>query len=363
MPAFTYTALDASGNTVTGNLAVRNKMDVYRELEKKSLHPVSVKEEAAEAKAGKRSESETPGAGPVRLKRGQVILFTEELADMLDAGLQLEQALRVLHDRQEDPSIRRVSAKLRDDIREGAKFSASLKKASPSFDELYVNLIAAGEASGSLADILRRLAWNLQVMNDLQSRVISALVYPAFLIGACALLLFVFGTVLMPQLTDLITSSNQRLPLLTRILVAFSDFLAAWWWAILAVVVASFLIFRAIIATKGGTRLVGSISTRNSADRARPQRQVLRAILSIPGKSGQQRRSVAQRPQTDGPGHYERLFARQTEPSGGFSGRRRCPLDRDAKNWQLSQPHDRYARRGRTDWPTRKKPAKIRNAL
>lgn len=251
MPAFSYTALDGSGNTVTGSLDGRNKIEIYRELEKKALHPVSVKEAVDRVKSGQKAEEETVD-GPVRLKRTQVILFTEELADMLDAGLQLEQALRVLHDRQEDPAIRRVSAKLRDDIREGAKVSAALKKASPSFDELYVNLVAAGEASGSLAEILRRLAWNLQVMNDLQSRVVSALVYPAFLIGACALLLFVFGTVLMPQLTDLITSSNQQLPLLTRILVAFSDFMASWWWAILAVSVALFIGFRGIIATKGG---------------------------------------------------------------------------------------------------------------
>ena len=251
MPAFTYTALDGTGKTVTGNLAGRNKLEVYRELERQALHPVSVREEG-DAKLGNRAATPETGSGPVKMKRGQVILFTEELADMLDAGLQLEQALRVLRDRQEDAAIRQVSAALRDDIREGAKFSAALKKASPSFDELYVNLVAAGEASGSLAEILRRLAWNLQVMNDLQSRVISALVYPAFLIGACALLLFVFGTVLMPQLTDLITSSNQQLPLLTRMLVAFSDFLAAWWWAILAAAVAAFLIFRGVIATKGG---------------------------------------------------------------------------------------------------------------
>ena len=251
MPNFAYTALNASGQSVTGNLAVRNKPEAYRELEKKALHPVSVRELRDDEAKKKTSDAQDEGPPP-KLKRTQVILFTEELADMLEAGLQLEQALRVLYERQENPAIKRVSQILRDEIREGAKVSNALKKASPSFDNLYVNLVAAGEASGSLHEILRRLAQNLQVMHDLQTRVISAMVYPAFLISACVVLLFVFSTVLMPQLTDLMTVTNKKMPLMTRMLVTFSDFMAAWWWAILLAIVTAFLLFRIYIGTKKG---------------------------------------------------------------------------------------------------------------
>ncbi len=254
MPNFAYTALDASGNTVNGSVNVRTKLEAYRELERNALHPVSVREAAASPAKAQERTREANKTGPVRLKRTLLILFTSELADLLDAGLQLEMALRIMEERQENASIKRVSQILRDEIREGAKFSKALRKASPSFDELYVNLIAAGEASGSLPDILRRLADNLQVMHDLQTRVISAMVYPTFLIGFCILLIFVFSTVLMPQLTDLMTMTDRDLPLLTRMLVAFSDFMAQWWWVLVLSAVSLALILRGYTSTPAGRR-------------------------------------------------------------------------------------------------------------
>ncbi|MEO0447553.1 MAG: type II secretion system F family protein, partial [Verrucomicrobiota bacterium] len=233
MANFAYKALNPSGETITGELVVSTKSEAYRELEKRSLHPVSVKEAGDGAKPGKRGKASADDEGlqPQTLKRTQVILFTEELADMLDAGLQLERGLKVMEERQEDPAIKKVSAILREEIREGSQISKALPKASPSFDDLYVNLVAAGEQSGSLPEILRRLAVNLTVMHELQSRVIGAMIYPAFLIGACIILMFVFSTVLMPQLTELLSSSNQQMPIMTRLLINFSEFMSRWWWA------------------------------------------------------------------------------------------------------------------------------------
>ena len=205
MPSFAYTAIDNTGTKVSGSLSVRNKSEAYRELESKSLTPVQVKEtdESAAAKAKAKGSGLAIGV-PVKLKRPQMILFTEELADLLDAGLQLEQALRVLSERQQDKALKTVAATLREEIREGTNFSTALKKASPSFDDLYRNLVAAGEASGALPEILRRLAGNQKQMYDLHRRTVSAMIYPAILILGCIVLLFVFSTVLMPQLTKLI---------------------------------------------------------------------------------------------------------------------------------------------------------------
>jgi len=254
MPAFAYTALDATGKKVTGDLNVRNKAEVYRELESKALSPVLIqaKEDSAaggKASAGKKKEKAT---GPVTLKRPQLILFTEELADLLDAGLQLEQALKILAERQQNKGIRQASETLRNEIREGAQFSRALAKASPSFDELYRNLVAAGEASGSLSEILRRLAVNLKQLFDLQRRTAGAMIYPATVLLGCVVLLFVFSTVLMPQLTQMIQKTGQDLPLITELLIAFTDFIGAWWWLIIIVVVALAILFRAYIATSNG---------------------------------------------------------------------------------------------------------------
>ncbi|MCP5541886.1 MAG: type II secretion system F family protein [Akkermansiaceae bacterium] len=259
MPAFAYTAIDGTGKRVSGNLAVRNRAEAYRELESKALVPIhleAVTDDAATA-AGTKSKAKAGidrsiVTGPVSLTRPLIILFTEELADLLDAGVQLEQALRILHERQTNKAIKQIAATLRDEIREGAKFSGALKKASPSFDELYRNLVAAGEAGGSLGEILRRLATNLKNLYALQRRVTGAMIYPSVLLIGCVVLLFVFSTVLMPRLTDLISKTGQKLSTLTQVLIKFTDFMGAWWWLILIVAVSLALGFRAYIASPAG---------------------------------------------------------------------------------------------------------------
>jgi type II secretory pathway component PulF len=253
MPSFSYTALNPAGQTVTGSLAVGSKAEAFRKLEAQALTPVKVEEEAKSAKAAAESVAKAAlDNQPVKLKRAQIILFTEELADMLDGGLQIDQALKVIAERQEDVALRRISTIMRDQLREGSTVSKALKKASPSFDELYCNLVAAGEVSGSLPEILRRLGQNLVVMAELQSKVTSAMIYPAFLIGACAVLMVVFMTVMVPQITDLLAKSGQKLPFATQMLISFNSFLAQWWWVILTVVTIVSLSFKAYIATPKG---------------------------------------------------------------------------------------------------------------
>jgi type II secretory pathway component PulF len=252
MPTFAYTALNTSGQTVSGSLAVGSRAEAYRKLESQSLTPVKVAEESKAAKTASGAAAKAEDNTPAKLKRSQVILFTEELADMLDGGLQIDQALRVITERQEDPALKKVSTILRDQLREGSTVAKALKKASPSFDELYCNLVAAGEVSGSLAPILRRLAQNLTVIAELQSKVTQAMIYPAFLVGACIVLMIVFMTVMVPQITDLLDKNNQQLPMATQMLISFNTFFVQWWWVMLAVIVIAALSFKAYIATPKG---------------------------------------------------------------------------------------------------------------
>jgi type II secretory pathway component PulF len=252
MPTFAYTALNSLGQTVSGSLAVASRAEAFRQLESQALVPVKVAEAHLASKLANHAAAKAQEQTPAKLKRAQVILFTEELADMLDGGLQIDQALRVITERQEDPNLRRVSQILRDQLREGSTVAKALKKASPSFDELYCNLVAAGEVSGSLAPILRRLGQNLQVIAELQSKVTQAMIYPAFLVGACALLMVVFMTVMVPQITDLLDKGGQQLPMATQMLISFNHFLATWWWALLALMIIVSLSFKAFTGTPSG---------------------------------------------------------------------------------------------------------------
>lgn len=253
MPSFSYTAIDRTGNKVSGSVSVRNKADAYRELESRALTPVLVNP-TPEGETGAKSGGAKPGKSSrnTRLKRQELVLFTEELADLLDAGMNLERALKILQERQANQSIRSVSGCLRDEIREGSRFSKALAIASPSFDELYSSLVAAGEASGSLPEILRRLVVNLKQLFDLQRRTVGAMIYPITVMLACVVLLFVFSTVLMPSLSEMMQKTGQELPMITDLLIRFTNFMSAWWWLILGVMVGSAVGFRIAIATPAG---------------------------------------------------------------------------------------------------------------
>lgn len=251
MPAFFYTAIDASGKQVSGSVIVRNKSEAYRELEAKTLIPVSLGlEEELHGKGS--SKAVASSAGPRKLKRAELILFTEELADLLDAGMQLERALKILNERSTSASIKSVAGVLRDEIREGTRFSKALGRASSTFDELYCSLVAAGEASGSLPEILRRLVINLKQLSNLQRRTVSAMIYPLTVLLACVVLIFVVSTVLMPSLTKMMQKTGQDLPFVTDLLIRFTDFMAAWWWLLLAIMTGGIVGFRLFIVSRIG---------------------------------------------------------------------------------------------------------------
>ncbi|OYW31192.1 MAG: hypothetical protein B7Z47_01800 [Chthoniobacter sp. 12-60-6] len=250
MPAFTYTALTTTGQTVNGSITVGSRAEAFRKIESQALTPVKVtQEEKSDAAKAKIAAAEQ---GPVKLKRAQLILFTEEVADLLDGGLQIDQAFRVMQERQESGALRIIATTMRNELREGSSVAKALRKASPSFDDLYCNLAAAGEVSGSLPSILRRLANNLAVMADLQAKVTQAMIYPAFLIGACIVLMVVFMTFMVPQIMDLMGKNGQKLPAATQLLISFNQFMGQWWWAIGAVITVAVLTFRGYIASPAG---------------------------------------------------------------------------------------------------------------
>ncbi|MEY5013432.1 MAG: hypothetical protein RLY69_1147 [Verrucomicrobiota bacterium] len=261
MPVFAYKALNAKGAVTNGELDAADRPEALRMLDRKGLQPVNLREtESVVDAAGKGAKSksdqsaatsakpyETPiPEGPIKLKRQEVVLFTEELSDMLGAGLQLEPALKSMENRQELGNLKAVSFKIRQIVRDGVNFSVALKKVSPSFGPLYCSLAAAGEASGALDTILKRQAHYLKTLAELQSRLILAMIYPAFLVLAGIGVSIVFVTTLIPQLTQLIESTpGGKIPLGAAILIGASEFLSKWWLVMLLLLIAAFIFFKA----------------------------------------------------------------------------------------------------------------------
>jgi type II secretory pathway component PulF len=251
MPVFVYQALQAGGGKTSGEIEAMSRQDAFSKLRTQNLQPFSLAAKGAEAAASAASVS---ASGEHILNRQQVLLFTEELCELLEAGLKLDRALQVIEQRQDKSALSGVAASARQSLREGMTFSAALKKASPSFSELYCNMVKAGEVSGTVSKILKRQVEFLTMMGDLQRRVTSALIYPSVIFSAGVALLIIFMTFLLPQLTALLGKTGQSLPFATRVLIGTSEFFGAYWWIILIVLVAGILAFRHL-TSKGEGRV------------------------------------------------------------------------------------------------------------
>ena len=254
MALFSYNAVTSNGGRVSGQIEAQSRAEAFRKLDRERLQPISlVQQDGIETNGARPRVGDEPvAARNIRLSGSQIILFTEEMSDLLDAGMQLEPALRVMEGRNELSSIKSVASALRQQVREGNSLSSALRVVSPSFGDLFCNLVAAGELSGSLPQLLRRQATFLVTLDDLRKKVVSALIYPAMIFVLGIGLIFLFMSYLVPQLTTLFQKTGRDLPILTRILVQTSSFFSHYWWALLAGIVAVVVGFLQLIRTPLG---------------------------------------------------------------------------------------------------------------
>ncbi|MBJ7259542.1 MAG: type II secretion system F family protein [Chthoniobacterales bacterium] len=241
MPVFAYQALQPGGGKASGEIEALSRQDAFNRLRQQNLQPFQLAMKGAGAAAAEAKPSER---GENILSRQQVLLFTEELCELLEAGLKLDRALQIIEQREDKSVLRNVAASSRRSLREGATFSAALKNASPSFSELYCNMVKAGEVSGTVSKILKRQVEFLTMMGELQRRVTSALIYPSVIFAAGIGLLVIFMTFLLPQLTMMLTKTGKTLPVATRALIAVSDFCGSYWWVMIIVLATGVLAFR-----------------------------------------------------------------------------------------------------------------------
>jgi type II secretory pathway component PulF len=265
MEQFRFKASNAAGVLETGTLAARSKAEAYDTLRARKLRPVSIepaKSSAATTGARPSGGASAPAGSVNSLNGAQLLLFTEELSELLDSGLQLEPALRVIESRSEKSALQPVAAHLRQQVRDGVSFSNALRSCGKCFSELFCSMVAAGEAAGALPKILRRQAEYFTIIADLRRRVTMALLYPSIVFSAGIALMVIFMTVLLPQLTDLLKRTDKELPLVTRLLINSSEFLGHWWWALLLIAAALAAAFGAWYRTPEGRLTWDRVSLR-----------------------------------------------------------------------------------------------------
>jgi type II secretory pathway component PulF len=261
MAVFAYQGTGQGGERRSGEVEATSRAEALRRLAQDRIQPLKLVAKADEIVAkpvktalrgGANQRQLTPGG--IRLSQAQVILFTDELADFLHSGLQLEPALQLMENREERSPVKTVATYLREKVRDGTSFSEALRTASPSFGELYCNLVAAGEVSGALSPLLRRQSIHLIAMQDLRGRIKLALIYPAFLVGAGAIAMAVFMIYLIPQMTKLLAKTGSVIPWSTYVLMSLGKFSQQYGLFVIVVLVLAVTLFISIIRQPKGRR-------------------------------------------------------------------------------------------------------------
>ncbi len=272
MPEFAYKARNAQGGLVEGVLNCADRSVAIRQIEQQNCIPIRIEAVAARPKVNGAAanaatsartfvpkiftrapaESAEAPASTLKIPHSQLLVLTEQLAHLLQAGMTLDEALGVLEKRLKHPRVQELTRALHRSLIDGRSFSQALREFPRIFTPLYVNLVAAGEASGALSDILTRVVKHLMQAKDLRDRVQQALIYPAFLAFAGATLITVFITFMVPQLTQFMSQNGGSLPLPTRILMEVHHLITTYWWLALLGVIAAIAGWRAFVRSDEG---------------------------------------------------------------------------------------------------------------
>jgi type II secretory pathway component PulF len=269
MPQFAYRARRRSGELVEGVLEVADRSAAVTQIERLGLFPVAV--DTAKGGAGANGKGAARKVDlmaflppTVRAQLSQkrkprlqeLATFTQQLANLLNSGMPLTVALNSMTHLESKGIPADVSRELKQEVTEGRSLSDAMARQPRVFSDLYINMVRAGEQSGSLVDVLRRMANHFQQFAEVQSKFTSALIYPAMVccVGAGIIAFFMFF--MMPRFITIFNGFNVELPLPTRILVGSSQFLVRFWWLLGLVALALLILFKRFQASEeGGQKL------------------------------------------------------------------------------------------------------------
>lgn len=233
MPVFSYRALNQKGKTVRGVLDAESVARARQKLMADSLYPVKVTVSDS-AKAKKKNSFDFKKLALMRSgAKKQIVPMTRQLATLLNAGLPLVQALDTIQEQAEQDDLGHVLATVKEKITGGEAFADALESTSGLFSSEYIHLVRAGEMSGSLGQVLTRLAQSMERSQARRAEVVTALAYPAFMTLVGAAVLFFVLAFLVPIMTGLFDDLGAALPWQTRLLLAISSFLQNFWWLLI----------------------------------------------------------------------------------------------------------------------------------
>jgi len=254
MPVYEYTALDKAGKSLNGIIDADSAVAARQKLRGSDIFPVEVKETVSKPKDVS-TGSYTVSTLFTRVKGGELSVTTRQLSILLGAGVTLVAALEALISQVTNPALKRIMAQIKESVNEGNSLAESLSQHPKVFSQIYINMVRAGEASGSLDLVLDRLAEYSEQQEALKGRFKAAMAYPIFMFFVGGIILFLLLAFVVPNITKIFTDMNQTLPLPTIVLISISNFLKSFWWLVLSILVVAMILFRQFKKTPKGNHI------------------------------------------------------------------------------------------------------------
>ncbi len=254
MPIFEYEALDTNGKTIQGIIEADNNEDAKNKLRKSNIYITRIKTSV---------KTDSPEISFKRFFKirgsSELSLITRQLSTLIGAGLPLVQCLSILGEQIEDKNLKKVIVNVRERVTHGVAFADSLKEHPEFFNNVYINMVHAGEMSGTLEIILSRLADFTEKQAHLKNKIQSVMYYPMFMAVIGSGVLFFLLSYVVPKVTSIFIETQRSLPLITQILIDLSKFLREYWWTILLVIGAVIIILKRYFKTEKGRFTLDSI--------------------------------------------------------------------------------------------------------
>lgn len=253
MATFAYKGRSRAGDTREGTLEAASRDEALTALRRQGILNPTISEK------GKEFALPRLRGG---VKQKEIAIFTRQFSVMIDAGLPLVQCLEILAGQQQNKVFQAVLNAVRSDVESGATLADALRKHPKIFDDLYSNMVAAGEAGGILDTILQRLSVYIEKIVKLKAAVRGALIYPIAVLVIAAVVVWVILTFVIPVFADLFTGLGADLPLPTKITILLSNFLRRWWWLMIGGIIGAIWGLKAYHKTYKGKRVIDGAMLR-----------------------------------------------------------------------------------------------------
>ena len=255
MADFSYVAINKEGKEVKGSMSAQDSNAVRTKLKLDGMRPISIKAQSILTR-----DIQIGGDGKVKTR--DLSVFCRQFSSVLNAGVTVVDALRMLAEQSENKALKKALTRTKELVQQGETLAAAMSKSPKVFPEMFVNMVEAGEASGSLDVCIDRMGTQFEKSAKLSGMVKKAMIYPIAVIVVALVVVIVMSVFVVPQFANMFADMGSELPLATRMVMALSNFLMHQWYILLGIVVVLMVLFKAYGQTNSGKHVYGRIAIK-----------------------------------------------------------------------------------------------------